>query len=215
MAWSVCGAISCAWCTRGGVSLSRGRDDSQRGDHAAVRQSVLRAAVRTLAGSRFVAARSSPRAAVVGGIVPGAAARVAGCVGHLRQFPALSERRRRAHVEVPALGGVSASPALQGHGPVAADHLVVVPADRACQGVDNTSRLRVEPDGSPANNNPYARHYRSIGFCTESIRAAHPHTLSGVNSAAPEPAEAGIASRPGRSFHLSGNVIIYGRGKPR
>jgi len=71
---------------------------------------------------------------------------------------ALPERRGRAHVEVPALRGVTAASALQGHAPVAADYLVVVPADHAFQGVDKPSPLRVEPDGSPTNNNPYARH---------------------------------------------------------
>ena len=86
--------------------------------------------------------------------------------------PPLPERRRRAHVEVPALRGVTASSALQGHAPVAADYLVVVPADHAFQGVDKASSLRVEPDMRPTNNNPYAGHIRSIGFCTESIRAA-------------------------------------------
>jgi len=86
----------------------------------------------------------------------------------------LPQCRRRAHVEMPALRCVTASSALQRHVPVAADDLVVVPADHAFQGVDKASSLRVEPNGSPTNNDPHPRHNRSIGFCTESIRGAHP-----------------------------------------
>jgi hypothetical protein len=73
---------------------------------------------------------------------------------------ALPEGRRRTHVEVPALRGVTASSALQGHGPIAADHLVVVPAEHTRQGVGEGVALRIESDGSPSNNNPYARHYQ-------------------------------------------------------
>ena len=54
--------------------------------------------------------------------------------------------------------GVTAASSLQVNAPVASEYLVVVPSDQAFQGVDKPSPLRVEPDGSPTNNNPYARH---------------------------------------------------------